>query len=471
MKIRDLFTIFCAFVFLCASLPCRAAGDSEMIVTEATCAEEGTVIFYDDEDGTQTLLSVTPALGHSFGEWTVEGNAQVRVCTRCGLEEHHELTEPVRIELTGSMEGIGKKQIVSMPVHFEGLGESFDCYAFLSLQGHSTIDLDKKNYTLRLYDDADMTEKHKIRLNGWQKEHKYILKACMQDATACRNLIAADVWAEMTGSRAGVHPRLPETSHNGAVAGVPATVWLNGEFLGLYNLNLHKDNDLYGMQFDSPTAVIIANRQSCDESLFMAETPLDDSLYDWELEYCGTEDTAWAADSFNRLIRFVMTASDEEFRTDLSRYLDVNGAIDYLIFIAAMGLKTNCAKDMVLITYDGELWIPTAYDLDDAFTEPFIPEKTASGWVTGTGSLLWDRLMNLFTGEIISRYHELRQSTLSSVSLTERVSDYILSIPPRYYEMDAALYPGRGKADAGIDEITEFISGNLGMLDTVWEEE
>jgi hypothetical protein len=217
--------------------------------------------------------------------------------------------------------------------------DSFSVYAYTSWQGHSTLANEKKNYTVRFFDDEALTRKHRMELRpGWQLEHKYVLKANYADATQVRNLLCADVWAQMAATRAGMEPRLAATSNYGATDGFPVTVWLNDEFHGLYTLNLHKDDDLYSMKKGWTDAVMICNGSAAQESMCRAETNFTNEENGWEVEFCGTDDTSWAKDSFNRLIRFVKTADDATFRKELSDYLDVEAAIDHLIALYALGL-------------------------------------------------------------------------------------------------------------------------------------
>lgn len=319
---------------------------------------------------------------------------------------------------------------------------------------------------MRLCDSPDGSDKHKLTFDRWKPEHKYILKANMDDPTLCRNLVTSRIWAKMVESRANVDPRLAAMPTHGAVDGFPATLWLNGEFQGLYTMNIHKDNDLYGMKYGDTAAVMIANRQTKPESLFREESVFDKENFDWEIEYCSTDYYDWVRSSFNSLIRFVMDSNDEEFRTHVGDYLDVDAAIDYLIFIQALGLKDNSAKDLVLITYDEKKWIPTVYDMDDAFTDPCIPIQVGDEWVTGTNSLLWDRVLKLFRSEIEQRYHELRADVLSTMNLVNQVTEYVDSIPPEYYEQDLARYPGRDADET--EQIIQFILSNMPQLDEVY---
>ena len=363
-------------------------------VVEASCIEEGYIVIDDLISGT-TEVENLPALGHSFGEWNEDKAAslQSRTCERCGLEETVRIssisddTIP-KLYLNGSMEGIGKKAKVALEAEFSGMDQQFQCYAIMTLQGHSTYGYPKRNFTVRFYDDDKSINKHKVRFKNWNEEHKYILKANYVDVSQCRNLIGARIWSNMTACRANLSPRLAVLPCYGAVDGFPVNVYLNENFIGLYMLNLHKDDDLYQMKEGEQAALIICNQQTADESLFRAEAAfLPDYSSDWEVEFCGTEDETWAKDSFNQLISFVMNSSDEEFRNDIGEYLDVDAAIDYLIFIYSLGLQDSGAKDLVMLNY-GDVWIPSAYDMDEAFgldadsaaylsADKFVPVKTA----------------------------------------------------------------------------------------------
>ena len=426
----------------------------------STCAENGHTFYEDIIDGTVVdIQDDVPAKGHRFGLWEDDPNSNglVRICTVCGFQEHKQkdtLSLP-RIDLVGDIDGISKSERVLLSFDFFSSDESFSCFAYTSYQGHTTLHLEKHNYTVRLFDDAELTEKHRISFRNWQREHKYILKANYLDPSQARNLVSAGIWADMAVSRAGLSERLRTTSNYGAVDGFPVTVWLNGEFLGLYTMNLHKDDDLYGMEKGAAEAVVIANAQTKDESLFRSRASFDPDEGDWEMEFCGTgENDQWAEDSFNDLIDFVMASDDKTFREGLAEYLDVDAAVDYLIYLYALGLTDNSARDLVMLKYEGEPWIPSAYDMEDAFglspdgtsylsPSCFLPRQSEGKWISGTNSLLWDRVLQCFFPEIQTRYTQLRKGILSEDALIRRIDTYMDAIPTRYYEDDLALYPNR----------------------------
>ena len=458
--------------------PEPTAPPEKVTVVAPTCTEAGYTLHESLLDGTIRIVDGEPATGHRFSEGS-------NVCAVCGYEQPAGIHMGLpRIDLTGSMEGISKDHRITLGFSFADEQQPFTCYSFTTWQGHSSLVYPKKNYTVRLFADEEITEKHRVSFAGWQMEHKYILKANYLDVSQARNLTAARLWGEMAATRPGVHPRLRESSNWGAVNGFPVSVWLNGEFHGLYTMNLHKDEDLYNMFDLRREAVVIANGQTMAESLFRAPAVFAEDTSDWELEYCASqEDEAWAKDSFNQLIDFVMNSDDAAFRAQLHQYLDVDSAIDYLLFLYVTGLEQNAAKDVVMIRYGDSPWIATVYDMECAFglspdgtsylpPETFLPVKTNGVWSSGTDSLLWDRLLQHFEAEIRARYTQLRRGPLNEHSIAAIATGLMDSIPQEYYQQDLSLYPERAvPAGDPREQIESYITQRLPVLDTIWMED
>ena len=477
---KSLALLLC--LVMCLSL-FPAAAFAEQITTriEPSCTEAGQILTEDPQTHTVRAETIPPT-GHSFGEWTpADGGYEERICSVCGASEHRVMMTAAeeqfpRLDLRGSMEGINKKARVTLEADFTGAGEDFQCYAVMTMQGHSTLGLDKQNYTLRFYDDQDAQEKHKLRFGDWKKEHKFILKADYLDVTQGRNLICAQLWRAVEETRENLPPQIAALPTLGTVDGFPVSVWLNDSFLGLYTLCLHKDDDLYGMHDGEQSAILICNRSVEDEAFFRAPVELDaEGVHDWEIEFSGTEDWDWARESFNSLIDFVMRSSDEEFRERLRDYLDVDAAIDYLVFICTLGLVNSGAKDLVMLSYGGA-WIPTAFDMDEAFgmmpggegfypPDSFLPQREDGVWTSGTGSLLWDRLLQNFDEEIRTRYQTLRQGVLSEENILSAVDAYIGGIPASLYLREAERYPGRPAASEMKEQIQNYLIERLPILD------
>lgn len=463
------------------------AETEEWIVTvvEPGCVSAGYTMREHRQTGVVEIEDGAPATGHAFGEWIVdpETGMSVQTCAICGdtLSRLPETASDLpSIRLTGSTEGMSKDDRVLLNVEFFDGAGTFSGYAYTSWQGHSTLVNEKKNYTIRLFDDEALTVKHRMELRpGWHLEHKYVLKANYADVSQARNLIAARLWSRMTASRDNLNARLARTSNYGAVDGFPVTVWLNGEFHGLYTLCLHKDDDLYDMHEGNRDVIMICNDSGSDEAFFRAPAAFEENASSWEIEFSAEEEEPWVKESFNALIRFVMESDDETFRTELSRHLDVDSAIDYLLFMYAAGLTDSAAKDLVLLSYEGGPWIASAYDMEDAFglsadgasalaADAFLPGKQDGAWTSGTGSLLWDRLLGGYEDRIRARWQALRQDVLNANNLIAEAEALLSAVPDGDIRTDLNLYPGRTPIENPEEQILTYIRERMPLLDEIF---
>lgn len=121
---------------------------------------------------------------------------------------------------------------------------NFHAYITIKCQGNSSMSYPKKNFTIKLFKDADRNEKLKVDLKGWGKQNKFVLKANWIDISHLRNVVSARIWGDIVKSRSN-YEDLPEelrTSPNqGAVDGFPIKVYNNGVYQGRYTWNIPKD--------------------------------------------------------------------------------------------------------------------------------------------------------------------------------------------------------------------------------------
>ena len=127
----------------------------------------------------------------------------------------------------------------------------------------------------------------------------------------------------------------------------------------------------------------------------------------------------------------------------------------------------------------GDVWIPSAYDMDEAFglnandaaylaPDEFIPVQTDGVWSSGTGSLLWDRLLNAYFGKICLRYAFPRRDVLSQEKVIVMVEEFVGGIPEMRYDMDMNRYPDRPIQDMDMKtQITDYIVQRFAVLDAI----
>ena len=461
--------------------------DRNVTVVSPTCLENGYTIY--EKDGKTQIKNVVPAKGHKFEDWVVlreigevTCGLQERTCAVCGEKEEQILYPQLdipRLCFDGDISGIDKTQQAKVRVDFLGADVQFNGYAQLKHQGHESLKYDKKNFTVKFYEDENCDQKKQFVFNDWNPENKFILKANYIDASRSRNLICADIWSQMVSTRDGVSDRLLQTSHHGAVDGFPVAVYLNGEFLGLYNLTLHKDDGLFSMEDGQKDGIAIINKGNTPEAFFKHTIDWENAD-DWEIEYCGTNDEAWIKEKVNQFVAFVMDSSDEDFKTRLSDYADVNSMIDYMIAAYSLGLQANFSKDLIFFTYDDGVWNASLFDMETAFgfveaehafsaSNEGLPLWGDGVWYSNTESLLWDRFINVFFDQIAERYQNLRKTVLSESNITAVIRQRVGAIPQAVNLADLELYPDQPMQDISHeDQMTGYAKERLALLDDIF---
>lgn len=330
-------------------------------------------------------------------------------------------------------------------------------------QGETSTAKPKKNYTIRFYHDPDHARKDKINYGGLTKASKWCTKANYVDQSHARNIVSARLWSDIVHSRSGELPtEMQESALNyGAIDGYPILIYLNGAYLGLYTMNIPKDEKLFGMDTDNPKHCALCgySNNNGDSSVVLSTQFRTVNTAHWENEVPEEwNDTNTAA--LTNLVNFVKDSTDDEFVTNLNTYLDVESAIDYYIFMYFNGGIDSLGRNLVILTYDGVKWYCSGYDMDMTFGNNFNgsgvldPETACPEAYRENNSLLWQRLEALFGNAIYNRYTALRQTVLSTEYVNRAFEMFISQIPDSEYEADYKAWPNMGQA--GVDHLAQI---------------
>ncbi len=384
-------------------------------------------------------------------------------CTIC--EDYSEEYCP-KLYFTGDMSKItdpaqtSKKIECDIDFEYRSRSQIVNGAAKIKIQGTSSTQYAKKNYTINFYEDSTYGNKKKIDV-GWGEQSKYCLKANWIDKTHSRNVVTAKLGAQMQ-AKYGLFDVAP---HNGTVDGFPVEIYINGEFHGLYTMNIPKDEWMFGMDKNNPNHIVICGENWNDPVLFKS-IPTD--LKDWTVE-AGPEDDA-TLQKVQRLVDFVMNSSDDEFKANLDQYLNFDSTINYYIMMNCAWLSDNAGKNMLLATYDGNVWYPTLYDLDTSWGTHWRGTSLynySSGVINGSNSLLWQRIEKLYKEEIAARYFELRKDVLSKENIMAEFNSFKASIPQEVLDRETAKWNTAEHPIPGYDisQIEEYINIVFPRLD------
>lgn len=335
--------------------------------------------------------------------------------------------------------------------------EDVSGYAEIKAQGNSSMSYPKKNQTVKLFKDAECTEKLKVDFKGWGKQNKFCFKANWIDISHARNVVSARLWADVVKSRAN-YTELPEllrtTPNQGAMDGFPIKVYADGVYQGRYTLNIPKDKWAFNMDDELDNHCVLCG-ENYASGCFRAAANINES--DWTDEIHDTVPTSIKT-RWNEVISFVMNSTDEEFKANLGNYFYIDSLIDYHLFgLATCGFDAY-GKNQLYLTYDGQKWIASMYDMDSTwglywngskFVATDYPRTSYEDYVStqssGEGNLLYIRLEQLFYEELQARWAELRNNVLTIENIFNRFERFTDITPAELVKEDYASTTGGSK--------------------------
>lgn len=332
----------------------------------------------------------------------------------------------------------------------------YEGYANLKIQGTSSIAYAKKNYTIKFYEDEKLENKLKIDF-GWGKQNKYCLKANWIDKTHARNIVAAKIASKIQAK----YNLFNNTPNHGLIDGYPIEIYINGDFLGLYTLNIPKDAWMFNMDEDNPNHIVLVGDKWSSSVFFQKEATWDGS---WKVEV-GKENEE-TLEKLNRLIKFVKDSTDTEFKENINEYLNLDALINYYIISEYFYLPDNLGKNMLLVTYDGKVWYTSLYDLDTSFGTSSNGKETFNAnnlVMTDVENNLFLKLIKNFKEEIANRYFTLREEYLNVDYIMQEFKTFSKSIPYDTLKKETSRWqniPGYG-----IEQIENFLTERTPIID------
>lgn len=375
----------------------------------------------------------------------------------------------------------------------EKFGQPFELkYCKVYWQGTSSLDFIRKNYNIELYDD-DLKEYYYSPYQNGVQEYLFCLKCDYMESSHARNVgignLVNKYWYTSKNPA-----QLKDAMVQNAVQGFPMLLYINDEFMGVYNFNTDRySNASFGYTGDNCLAYeVSANSDTTAGAFFQYDATKHDGS---ELDYyksdflCLYPPTRRAGndtmDEIIALVKFVDKSSDEEFVTNINNnvYFNKEYLLRYLIYCLVMGAVDSLGKNMKLATWDnGTTWYPQIYDCDTtiglnnegvlAFTESNI--KIEAGTYNTSGSRLWARLIELMWADIQAEYAKMRNTTLTLENIYECIiTNEMDLIPATYYNSDCEtkylqfgssflkVLHGQGK-----QQVMEWLRARLLYIDT-----
>lgn len=371
-----------------------------------------------------------------------------------------------------------KKLNVPCELEYSSLTTSFKANIKIKIQGQSSTIFPKRNYSIELYGDKYFNVPMNKSFKNWGSHNKYVLKANYTDHLHARNIVCANLWANIVRKRKDfdtLPEELKNTPNMGAIDGFPIKLYANGEYKGIYTWNIPKKDWMFNVDKKNPNhAVLQGNANDFGSDEYKTNPCNFNALWNgssyWTVEEGKESDDL--TNSFNRVI----TAVANSDKASLEKYLDIQGAIDYFIFQDVILGIDGLSNNMLCLTYDMNKWYLSAYDMDSTFG------LKATGVMDGTPtdempaaylnqhSALLELIITEYNAEMKARYKELRKNELSYFAITSAFEKFLTVASEDERIKDVIAYPDIPNITTNtFESLKTFIKERLEYLDTKYE--
>ena len=353
-----------------------------------------------------------------------------------------------KMSIDGDFSGISKENPKKVQVKLTQLdGKQLDAWATVKWQGNSTLAWPKKGYRVKLYADELLTKKLKVKLPGsGMKTNAFNLKANLTDPYKGINNVNAEIYKQMTANRNNLSDSLVKSMPNyGQIVGVPVELVINGNDQGLYALNTYHQDKLYDLDKDQGEQLAFsADNSTKKTSFYDGEFKLSD-FNNGDISVISPEKLSQKnVDKINELVALADTNGEKYYELE-KKYLDVDAAVDYLVFTIATSNIDGIVKNVTYINKDNGKWVIMAYDLDatwnvnwDGSGQSLESDLVANNFFQGN-----KLLANIYAhhqADVRKRYELLRKNVLATENVTKIFDEWVSKVGLKNYQNDAKLW-------------------------------
>lgn len=373
-----------------------------------------------------------------------------------------------KMYLTGDTTNMTATQTVPMKIEYvspneEKYGQSFNTGIQnnpVCIQGTSSLQYVRHNYTIYLKDEYGADMLYNPYGSGSKPENVFCLKADYVESSHANNTgIAKFINDCVYDTKTPM--QLADSDCRTTINGFPIEVYVNGEYLGVYNFNHDRYSyKSYGYDYNKYPNILVyeinSNSNTSAGAFYRYGDNAESSANVSELEYYKRDfnliygNRTTDSDSYSEiktLVEWVSVAEQDLFREMISEHFNKEYLFRYLLTVLMIGAVDSLGKNMKIMTIDGQVWYPTFYDLDTVLgidnsgyltIEPDV--EIESGSYNTSNSNLWSKVWNYFNTELKEEWAKMRQGSFTLDNLMNYIyGEQISKIPAKLYNDDAQV--------------------------------
>ena len=329
---------------------------------------------------------------------------------------------------------------VTLPFTLKQPNRTIEGYAKMQWQGNSSLNWAKKGFKLKTYQDADCTKKLSFKPQpSYPESSKWHLKGYMTDRYTVRDSTAADIYADFIVNNPTAPEQLLSANHYGTIQSTPVLLYMNNQFYGLMELNTKSGGDLWNIADTDDTAMALESNGGINSNWTTQNGVLNGA--DYEVQ-AGTGKNGQAL--LSGIGKLVAGMSDTDFVANFEQYINLNSALDYVIFNYWINNDDSWgSKNIVYLTYDGKQTYLMSYDFDSTMMASWVPGKQIAideDYFSDDSFLknnLLKKIITLMPDKLMSRFNELdRLGVLDPAKAAKTFRDKANAIGSGAYTLD-----------------------------------
>ena len=373
-----------------------------------------------------------------------------------------------KMYLTGDITNMTDKQSVPMKIEYvstneEKFGASFNTGIQnnqVLIQGTSSLQYVRKNYTIYLKDEYGADMLYNPYGNKGVPENVFCLKADYMESSHANNTGVAKFINDCLYDTK-TPPQLENSSCRTTINGFPIEVYMNGEYLGVYNFNYERysykpygydytkyPNILsYEINSNSNTSAGAFYRYGDNAESSANVTELQYYKRDFNLIYGNRTADSDTYSEIKELVEWVSAAEQDLFRETIGEHFNKEYLFRYYLMVLFIGAVDSLGKNLKINTWDGKIWYPTFYDLDtvlgidnSGYLTIGSDVEIEEGSYNTSNSNLWTKVWNYFNAELKQEWAKMRQDRFTLDNLMSYIyGEQISKIPAKLYNDDKEL--------------------------------
>lgn len=290
-----------------------------------------------------------------------------------------------KMYLTGDVTNMTPTQSVPMKIEYqspdeEKYGASFNTGIQnnpVLIQGTSSLQYVRHNYTIYLKDEYGNNMSYNPYGDGSVADYVFCLKADYVESSHANNTgVAKFINDCLYDTKTPM--QLENENCRTTINGFPIELYVNGEYLGIYNFNHDRYSyQSYGYDYIKYPNMLVyeinSNSNTSAGAFYRYGANTESSANVSEIEYYKRDfkliygNRTTDSDTYSEvksLVEWVSVAEYDLFRETISEHFNKEFLFRYFLNVLFIGAVDSLGKNMKIFTVDGKVWFPQFYDLD-----------------------------------------------------------------------------------------------------------